>query len=64
MGRFFLIIMGLLAVDQINILVEEIFVIDLSKPYFEVTTNVANRSIETRVCVNIGLLKVFCNYMA
>ena len=36
MGRFFLIILGLQSIDKLNFLVQELFMVDLSLPYFEI----------------------------
>lgn len=36
MGRFFLIILALQSMDKINALLQELFIKDLSLPFFEI----------------------------
>jgi hypothetical protein len=64
MGRFFLFILGLQSVDKFNFLMQEFFIYDLSLPYWEIRNNVPHKSIETKVCIVLGMEKVFCDYMS
>ena len=64
MGRFFLYILALQSVDKLNFLFQEIFVGELSLPYWEISNEIVPKSFETKVCVILGMSKVFCDYMA
>jgi hypothetical protein len=50
MGRFFLIILALQSVDKVNALLQELYIKDLSIPYYELDANVEVKSPETMVC--------------
>jgi len=44
MGRFFLIILGFQSFDKINAIIQEIFIYDLSLPYYEIKENIEFKS--------------------
>lgn len=50
MGRFFLIILALQSADKINSLIQELFIGDLSLPYYEIEKKIEPKSTETKVC--------------
>jgi len=64
MGRFFLIILALQSADKINALFQELYIKDLSLPYYEIDYDVPNKSPETKVCQFMGLLTTFFDYMS
>jgi hypothetical protein len=64
MGRFFLIILALQSTDKINALLQELYIKDLSIPYYEIEMNVPNKSMETKVCQFMGFLTTFFDYMS
>ncbi len=64
MGRFFLIILALQSADKINGLLQEVYIKDLSLPFYELEQNVPNTSMETKVCQFMGLLTTFFDYMS
>jgi hypothetical protein len=64
MGRFFLIILALQSTDKINALLQELYIKDLSLPYYEIDYNVINKSMETKVCQFMGFITTFFDYMS
>ena len=64
MGRFFLIILFLQSTDKVNALLQELYIKDLSLPYYEIDYEVENKSMETKVCQFMGFLTTFCDYMS
>ena len=64
MGRFFLIILALQSVDKINALIQELYIGDLSQPYFEILRRYEPKSSETQVCQVMGFLTTFFDYMS
>lgn len=64
MGRFFLIILALQSTDKINALLQELYIKDLSLPYYEIDYNVLNKSMETKVCQFMGFITTFFDYMS
>lgn len=44
MGRFFLIILALQSVDKFNSLVQELYIGDLSLPYYEIDQKILPKS--------------------
>lgn len=50
MGRFFLIILALQSADKINALLQELYIKDLSLPYYEIDYEVPKKSPQTKVC--------------
>jgi hypothetical protein len=64
MGRFFLYILALQSIDKLNFVIQEFVVGDLSLPYWEISNEIEPKSTETTVCTWLGVVKVFCDYMA
>lgn len=64
MGRFFLIILALQSIDKINSLIQELYIGDLSLPYYEIERHVEHKSPETKICQFMGFLTTFCDYMS
>jgi protein-S-isoprenylcysteine O-methyltransferase Ste14 len=50
--------------DKVHFLLQEIFLIDLSRPYWEIDKKIWPRSAVTHACVVFGVCKVFCDFMA
>ena len=64
MGRFFLIILGLQSFDKINVLITELYIGDLSLPYYEIMHKVEPKSTETQLCQTLGVMSTFADYMS
>ncbi len=64
LGRFFLIILALQSADKINGLLQEVYIKDLSLPFYELEQNIPNTSMETKVCQFMGFLTTFFDYMS
>jgi hypothetical protein len=50
MGRFFLIILALQSFDKINAIIQEVYISDLSLPYYQIKENVEEFSARTKTC--------------
>lgn len=50
MGRFFLIILALQSFDKIMAIVQELYIGDLSLPYYQIKEHFPHISTRTKVC--------------
>lgn len=64
MGRFFLIILFLQSADKVSALIQELYIKDLSLPYYEIDAGVAKKSPQTKICQFMGGLTTFFDYMS
>lgn len=66
MGRFFLIILAFQSFDKINAIIQELFIFDLSIPYWEISSGKSYQhlSARTKACQIMGAISVFCDYMS
>ena len=62
MGRFFLIILALQSADKFNSLLQELYIGDLSLPYYEIDQKILPKSTKTKVCQFMGFLTTFCDF--
>jgi hypothetical protein len=64
MGRFFLIILALQSYDKVMAIVQELYIGDLSLPYYQIKENFPHISTRTKVCQVMGTFSTFFDYMS